>query len=287
MQVLSEAEASVSECPRGKSQLAEVLAQMVVHSSFTLSELAEPMTSGAHFPLYLLILQHIHKLSGKQSLTQMFNDSKVNLLNLVPESERTKEKLSDLLEDKQLSFLFPLLRIQAELRTALTKDPSPHAFFKHIKDTLDTKHHTAPAFINALVTVLLKHITSQTTCAPNVDVSVIPDKAIVEKEKECLAKFKPVLQAFLHAHNNLQIIAIYALQVFTYTNKFPKGMLLRWFICLYDLEIVEEEAFLAWKEDVNDDYPGKGKALFQVNQWLTWLQETEEDEEDDEDDGDM
>lgn len=30
------------------------------------------------------------------------------------------------------------------------------------------------------------------------------------------------------------------------------------------MEIIEEEAFLAWKEDVNQEYPGKGKALFQV-----------------------
>lgn len=41
-------------------------------------------------------------------------------------------------------------------------------------------------------------------------------------------------------------------------------MLLRWFVNLYDLEIVEEEAFLKWREDVTDIYPGKGKALFQV-----------------------
>lgn len=33
----------------------------------------------------------------------------------------------------------------------------------------------------------------------------------------------------------------------------------------YDQEIIEEEAFLKWKEDVNDDYPGKGRALFQVS----------------------
>lgn len=33
----------------------------------------------------------------------------------------------------------------------------------------------------------------------------------------------------------------------------------------YDQEIIEEEAFLKWKEDVNDDYLGKGKALFQVS----------------------
>lgn len=41
-------------------------------------------------------------------------------------------------------------------------------------------------------------------------------------------------------------------------------MLLRWFVNLYDLEIVEEDAFLKWKEDITDAYPGKGKALFQV-----------------------
>ena len=213
----------------------------------------------------------------------IFFCSQVNLLNLVPESERTKEQLSDLLEDRQLSFLFPLLRIQTELSAALAKDPVPHSFFKHIKDSLDVKHHTAPAFINALVTVLIKHITAETTLAPGTDTALNPEKNIIEKEKEMLAKYKPVLQAFLNDHIGLQVIAVYALQVFTYSNNFPKGMLLRWFICLYDLEIIEEEAFLSWKEDVNDDYPGKGKALFQVNQWLTWLQETEEEEDEEED----
>jgi len=31
------------------------------------------------------------------------------------------------------------------------------------------------------------------------------------------------------------------------------------------MDIMDEHAFLQWKEDVNDTYPGKGKALFQVN----------------------
>lgn len=42
-------------------------------------------------------------------------------------------------------------------------------------------------------------------------------------------------------------------------------MLLRWFANLYDLEVIEEDAFLKWREDISDVYPGKGKALFQVN----------------------
>lgn len=60
-------------------------------------------------------------------------------------------------------------------------------------------------------------------------------------------------------------------------------MLLRYFVNLYDMEIIEEEAFLSWKEDITDEYPGKGKALFQVNQWLTWLETAEEEESEDED----
>lgn len=39
----------------------------------------------------------------------------VNLLNMLPEMDRTKEQLALILEDRGLNFLFPLLRIQAEL----------------------------------------------------------------------------------------------------------------------------------------------------------------------------
>lgn len=45
---------------------------------------------------------------------------------------------------------------------------------------------------------------------------------------------------------------------------FSLGMLLRYFVNFYDMEIIEEEAFLAWKEDITQEFPGKGKALFQV-----------------------
>ncbi len=42
-------------------------------------------------------------------------------------------------------------------------------------------------------------------------------------------------------------------------------MLLRWFVALYEADIIQETVFLKWKEDVNDAYPGKGKALFQAS----------------------
>jgi len=103
----------------------------------------------------------------------------------------------------------------------------------------------------------------------------------VDHEKEQLSKYQQFLQAFLHEKTSLQLMVLYSLQSYCFNIGFPKGMLLRWFAMLYDLEIVEEEVFTKWKEDINDEYPGKGKALFQVNQWLTWLEEAEEEDDDD------
>jgi len=63
------------------------------------------------------------------------------------------------------------------------------------------------------------------------------------------------------------------------TEKLQRGSLLRWFMTLYDEEVVHEEVFLEWKELVDPRYEGKGEALIQVNKWLTWLEEAEEDSE--------
>lgn len=123
-----------------------------------------------------------------------------------------------------------------------------------------------------------------------------PTKEQLDEEKQLLLSFKPVMQKFLHSHINLQVSALYALQVQCNAKGFPKGkfllvhfvshrktslimaqklneycpfpgMLLRFFVNFYDMEIIEEEAFISWKEDVNQEYPGKGKALFQVILW--------------------
>ncbi|PSN51862.1 Eukaryotic translation initiation factor 4 gamma 2 [Blattella germanica] len=269
------------EIPRIYSHVAGFAAHAVAEELTSLVEISEVTENGAHYPLFMLILQQLHKSQGKTRLTQLFNDSKVNLLNMLPEVDRTKDRLSEILEDRGLTFLFPLLRIQSELWKQLQADPNPTQFYKWIKENLDPSHHTNPGFINALMTVLVKYITQESTLVEGSDPNIVPDKALQEKEKALLEKFKLVLQAFLHEQTDLQVMAVYSLQVYCYSLHFPKGMLLRWFVNLYDLEIVEEDAFLKWKEDITDVYPGKGKALFQVNQWLMWLAEAESEEEDD------
>lgn len=43
--------------------------------------------------------------------------------------------------------------------------------------------------------------------------------------------------------------------------------MLRFFMYFYDMDVVDEEVFIRWKEDVSDTFPGKGRALFQVGVW--------------------
>lgn len=61
------------------------------------------------------------------------------------------------------------------------------------------------------------------------DSSSAPSKEQLEQEKQLLLSFKPVMQKFLHDHVDLQVSALYALQVHCYNNNFPKGMCIEMF----------------------------------------------------------
>jgi len=270
--------------PLMKTYVSKYAAQAVIGELVTLVELAEPMENGKYYPLFLLILQQLHKDKDQDWLAQVFQDSKIELQIMLPEHDRSKERMMEILEERRLSFMFPLLRVQADMWKQLRADPNPQSLYKWINENVSQKLISDPGFINILMSSVVKFVTAETSQHISPDDSTMPDKNAIQKEKDTLASFKGVLQAYLHDKLSLQLTAIYALQVHCHNTGFPKGMLLRMFMYMYDLEVIDEEAFLKWKEEVNDIYPGKGKALFQVNQWLTWLEQAEEEESEDEED---
>ena len=83
-----------------------------------------------------------------------------------------------------------------------------------------------------------------------------------------------------------QLQTLYALQRFFHSISFPKGLLEKVFMALYQNDILDEDAFIAYKYDVDDETPGKMKAIIETTQWLTWLETAaeEEDEEEEEED---
>jgi hypothetical protein len=56
------------------------------------------------------------------------------------------------------------------------------------------------------------------------------------------------------------------MQVYASSKGFPKYFLAHLFNQMYDLEIIDEEAFYLWKDEINENYPDKGQALFHVSQ---------------------
>uniref|UniRef100_A0A3P9H1S2 Eukaryotic translation initiation factor 4 gamma 2 n=1 Tax=Oryzias latipes TaxID=8090 RepID=A0A3P9H1S2_ORYLA len=269
------------DVPLVKSYLAQFAGRAIIAELVSLVELAHPLENGTHFPLFLLCLQQVAKLKDREWLTDLFQQSKVNMQRMLPEIDQNKDRMLEILEGKGLSFLFPLLKLEKELLKQITADPSPQSIYKWIKDNISPKLHTDKGFVNILMTSFLQYIHQELCMAEGDDPLTAPSKEQLEQEKNLLLAFKPVMQKFLHDHTELQVSALYALQVHCNASGFPKGMLLRYFVHFYDMEIIEEEAFLAWKEDIAQEFPGKGKALFQVNQWLTWLETAEEEESDD------
>lgn len=270
--------------PRIATHAATLLCRSVTGQLCRIQDVAQLADNGQHYPLFLLVLQQLHRQLGKPALLAAYAASKVQLMGTLPEPDRTKERMAAILQDRGLSYLYPLLKLQGELQKQIEADANPAQLYKWIKDNVDSTCYADHGFITALMNVLLKHITQETTLAEGVDRTKNPEKAVIVREKQLLERFCPVLQAFLRGQSDLELVAIYVLQTFCNSVGFPKGMLLRWFTALYDLNVVEEESFLRWKEDLSDVYPGKGQALFQVNSYLQWLEQvdTEDEDEDDE-----
>lgn len=209
--------------PRITALVASVLSKAVCEPALIkLNDIANYTDNGQHYPLFLLVLQQLHKTIGKDALEEKFRASKIELINSLQEVDRNKERLAEILEDRQLSFLYPLLKVQAEMLKQLQSDPNPTNFYKWIKSHVDNKYYKDPGFIQALMTVVVKYITKETTLAPNMDPKEHPEKSVTQKEQAMLETYSQMLQTFL-GQNELQLMALYALQLFCYNENFPKG----------------------------------------------------------------
>ncbi|CAG5006013.1 unnamed protein product [Parnassius apollo] len=271
------------------ARLPPLLAHAVLQKLVTLAEVGSWCEGGQHHPLLLELLQQLRELVGDDALLQLYNESKINLCAYV--SERCGGESGggagagaggaagalEVLEARGLAFLVPQLRVRAQLARQLASEPAPLALYRWIKANVEPAVRHNAAFVSTLVALVCAHVTGAAGATG------APDKAALEREKALAEAYAPLLTALLEGRPDLQLAAVYAVQLHAHAHRYPKGMLLRWFMYLYNLEVCEEEAFLRWREDVTDAYPGKGEALFQVNTWLTWLQQQESEDEEAED----
>ena len=219
--------------PLVKTHLAEFVARAVASQVIELKEAYELV--GGYYPMFLLCLQQLKEIQSRTWLTQALEDSKVNLMQTLPEADRNKEQLSEILDKRGLSFLQPLLRIESELHKLMgTQDMNPTAFYKWIKENVDVPLQTTRPFVGIFFLALVRHIiekakqdaseaTFNDDAATN-DSTSSPTKSISDFEKERLLSYKKVLIAFLDEKPHLQLVAIYSLQTLCHSYDFPKGL---------------------------------------------------------------
>ncbi|KAK4470631.1 hypothetical protein MN116_006167 [Schistosoma mekongi] len=303
----------VTQLTYSKSKLALISAALVWSRHISLSEFGEPLRSGKHHPLFLLVLQRLAQIFSegwnsdendtvyttgvtlddrRSSLIQLFHESELQMIQMVPEGSQTNEALLSLLEERNLDFLVPSLRLSTELfhlvmdfsclegkcpeefdkitASRLTDYLSKHPLSSGLR-TSDYTHACLPViyeYIYKVGVVDLGNLSSPST--------------LMTREKaawECIVP--QVLIEILRDSTDRQLDALHELQLFWVSKNMPKGFLFRCFMNLYDFELVCENSFLSWKEEVNPNYPAKGQALFEVNRWLTWLETAEEEDEED------
>lgn len=291
--IFEQLQALEAEIPKVKSLVAEFLSQAILDGLLGLDDVSGVLSGGRHHPLFLLCLQKLEKHAGQAWLNEKFMNTKIDLMSMLPEVDRSKDRLASVLKDRCLGFLDPMLTIEPDLLDQMKdKDSSPASIYRWIKDNVSPTIQGTSIFAHVLVTCLVRYIHStsaermksseskgEENPQSNKSSPSSASQGTADMEKELLSKYQQVLQAVLK-DKHMQLATLYSLQSFYHGLDFPKGALLRWFHQMYDLNIVDDDVFFIWKEEINDKFPGKGQALFQVNTWLNWLAEAESEEED-------
>lgn len=271
-----------SPLENGVDYFSTICASLVEQGVLSFMELHNFFLNGVLYPGFINALKLLAAEKGKEWLSKRIEDENIKVLNTLPVEKQTEKDLLEVAKEADIKFLFPVLFIQSQFEEVLKNNDGIDNLRNWIEGTMEPAFKEKKMFIQSFLLCILKHALSQNTLMNGLDTNQIPEKELQEKEKESIRAVMPLIKSFLLENSKLQVEAVYILQQFCFMNDFPRGMLLRLFIAFYDLEIIEEDAYLRWKEDINDVYPGKGKALFQVNTWLQWLETADEEDESDE-----
>lgn len=272
-------DAKVMETDSGKEFVAKFSAMFVVHDMLTFGKVIDHFQDGHQYPTALIFLERLYEEKGEEWLKELLNTAKHDLIVIFPKDSRSDGQLMSVAQEKNLTFIFPHLCLKEDLLALMRQGETEENLLQWLKDNVVDKV-AAKLLTHMIVSSIVSMATQETLM--KTDPAQKPEKEIQEFEKELIGKYKNLLKEFIGSATQSQLEAIYALQIYCHEKAFPKEMLLRLFIIFYNTELVDEDVFLQWKEDINETYPGKGKSLFQVNNWLQWLETADEEDEEEE-----
>uniref|UniRef100_A0A8C5VQL7 Eukaryotic translation initiation factor 4 gamma 3 n=1 Tax=Microcebus murinus TaxID=30608 RepID=A0A8C5VQL7_MICMU len=111
--------------------------------------------------------------------------------------------------------------------------------------------------------------------------AIIADCSTFRVDTAVIKQRVPILLKYLDSDTEKELQALYALQASIVKLDQPANLLRMFFDCLYDEEVISEDAFYKWESSKDPaEQNGKGVALKSVTAFFTWLREAEEESED-------
>ncbi|XP_059111229.1 eukaryotic translation initiation factor 4 gamma 3 isoform X6 [Peromyscus eremicus] len=225
--------------------------------------------------LHLLCKQMSHKKVGA-----LWREADLSWKDFLPEGEDvhnflSEQKLdfiesegscsSEALSKKELS----AEELSQRLEKLIMEDRADdERIFDWVEANLDESQMSSPTFLRALMTAVCKAAIIADCSTFRVDTAVIKQRV-------------PILLKYLDSDTEKELQALYALQASIVKLDQPANLLRMFFDCLYDEEVISEDAFYKWESSKDPaEQNGKGVALKSVTAFFTWLREAEEESED-------
>jgi hypothetical protein len=190
--------------------------------------------------------------------------------------EEVDEEVANAIKSGDAEWLVPLLGCQEYLKSAYAEGTSSQEMIGWIQQHVAEDLRKGAKFAHIMMRAILDH-------------------AEATKNTSELKTYSPVMQSFFHTDQPVdtpigkamlaqQLQCLFEVQLYCYEREFRDRLLENLFSALYQQDIIEEDAFLAWSEDQEDTTPGKQKAVMSSSKFITWLEEeAEEESEEDED----
>uniref|UniRef100_A0A3Q3EL07 Eukaryotic translation initiation factor 4 gamma, 3a n=1 Tax=Labrus bergylta TaxID=56723 RepID=A0A3Q3EL07_9LABR len=258
--------------------LAELLSPVLREGGFSMrelfSELSKPLLPVGRAGILISELLHtLCKQMSHRTVGSLWRESGLNWSDLLPEEEDvqafiSQKKLQFVLLDSssseasQCKTILSPEELSQQLERLLLEDmASDEQIFDWVEATLDDSQMSSSPFLRALMTAVCK-------------AAVKVDTAIIQRRL-------PVLLKYLNSDTERQLQALYALQALIVALDQPPNLLRMFFDCLYDEDVISEDAFYKWETSKDPaEQHGKGVALKSVTAFFTWLREAEEESED-------
>lgn len=245
------------------------------------SEFSKPLLPvGKAGILFSEILHLLCKQMSHRKVGALWRDCGLSWADLLPETEDvdrfiTEQKLDFTLSDCSSPPDMASKRtlsseeLNKQLEKLLLEDlASDEQIFDWVEANLDESEMSSPPFLRALMTAVCKAAVKWESSICKVDTTVVQKRL-------------PVLHKYLNSDTERQLQALYALQALIVKLDQPPSLLRMFFDCLYDEDVILEDAFYKWESSKDPaEQEGKGVALKSVTAFFTWLREAEEESED-------